>query len=105
MSHSSNSFSTTGEQVRIVRLSDKQREIDRLPPVTTRRWVTSRKAQVVTAVRTGLLSLSEACERYHLSTEEFRSWARLFDEHGVRGLRATRIQEYRHQGDGEGSMA
>lgn len=95
MSHSSNAFTTTGEQVKIVRLSDRQRELDKLPPVTTRRWVTSRKAQVVTAVRAGLLSMSEACERYHLSTEEFRSWARLYDEHGMRGLRATRIQEYR----------
>ncbi|MDD5585801.1 MAG: DUF1153 domain-containing protein [Alphaproteobacteria bacterium] len=95
MSHSSNSFTTSGEQVNIVRLSDKQRELSKLPSPATRRWVTSRKAQVVAAVRTGILSLNEACERYHLSTEEFRSWARLLDEHGVRGLRATRVQEYR----------
>ncbi len=95
MTHTTGSFTTSGENVKIVRLSDRQRELDKLPPVTTRRWVTSRKVQVVTAVRTGLLSLSEACERYHLSTEEFRSWARLYDEHGVRGLRATRVQECR----------
>ena len=97
------SFSSEGEQVRIVRLSDKQRELSKLPPPSTRRWVISRKAQVVSAVRTGLLSMTEACERYHLSTEEFRSWARLLDEHGPRGLRATRIQEYRGYANGEGN--
>ena len=105
MTHTTGSFSTSGEQVKIVRLSDRQRELDKLPPVTTRRWVTSRKAQVVTAVRTGLLSLSEACERYHLSTEEFRSWARLFDEHGMRGLRATRVQEYRVPDESNGAAS
>ena len=102
MTHLSNSFSTENEQVKIVRLSDsRQKELDRLPSTSTRRWVTSRKAMVVSAVRTGLLSLTEACERYHLSTEEFRTWARLLDEHGVRGLRATRVQEYRDPAIGE----
>jgi len=94
------SFSSDGEQVKIVRLSDKQRELNKLPPPSTRRWVVSRKAQVVSAVRTGLLSINEACERYHLSMEEFRSWARLLDEHGPRGLRATRVQEYRMPSNG-----
>jgi len=106
MSHSTGSFETSGEQVKIVRMSERQqRELAKLPPPTTKRWVTSRKAIVVNAVRTGLLSLTDACERYHLSTEEFRSWARLFDEHGVRGLRATRIQEYRQGTNGEGETA
>ncbi|MEM9277623.1 MAG: DUF1153 domain-containing protein, partial [Pseudomonadota bacterium] len=35
-----------------------------LPPASTRRWVIRRKAEVVAAVRGGLLSLEEACERY-----------------------------------------
>jgi hypothetical protein len=100
MTHSTGSFETQGEQVRIVRLSERQqKEYAKLPPLTTKRWVTSRKAVVVNAVRTGLLSLTDACDRYHLSAEEFRTWARLFDEHGVRGLRATRVQEYRQQGE------
>ena len=34
-----------------------------LPPKDTKRWVIRRKAEVVAAVRGGLLSLEEACER------------------------------------------
>ena len=68
-----------------------------LPPPSTKRWVIRRKAAVVTAVRAGILSLEEACQRYHLSVEEFLSWQRLIDRHGMRGLRATRLQDYRLQ--------
>ncbi|EJF81124.1 DUF1153 domain-containing protein [Bartonella doshiae] len=67
-----------------------------LPPKTTRRWVIRRKAEVVAAVRGGLLSLDEACQRYTLTVEEFLSWQSLIDEHGLAGLRTTRIQRYRH---------
>ena len=66
-----------------------------LPPTSTRRWVIRRKAEVVAAVRGGLLSLEEACERYSLTVEEFLSWQSSIDEHGLAGLRTTRIQEYR----------
>jgi hypothetical protein len=66
-----------------------------LPPVTTKRWVIRRKAEVVAAVRGGLLSLEDACTRYKLTVDEFLSWQRSIDRHGLQGLRATRIQEYR----------
>lgn len=66
-----------------------------LPPKNTKRWVIRRKGQVVAAVRGGLLSMEEACARYMLSVDEFLSWCRDFDEHGLRGLRATRVQTYR----------
>ncbi len=66
-----------------------------LPPRNTKRWVIRRKAEVVAAVRGGLLSLDEACDSYNLSIEEFLSWQRAIEKHGVRGLRATRVQEYR----------
>lgn len=69
--------------------------LEDLPPPSTRRWVTRRKAQVVEAVRSGLLSLEDACRRYTLSAEEFDTWAALIDTHGVPGLRVTRIQHYR----------
>ena len=51
--------------------------------------------EVVAAVRGGLISLEEACERYTLTVDEFLSWQRSIDKHGLPGLRATRIQEYR----------
>ncbi len=69
--------------------------LESLPPPSTKRWVIRRKAQVVVAVRAGLISLDEACQRYSLSIEEFLSWQRLIDKHGIGGLRATRVQQYR----------
>jgi hypothetical protein len=69
--------------------------IDDLPSPGTKRWVVRRKAEVVAAVRAGLISLEDACKRYTLSVEEFASWQTLVDRYGVRGLRATRVQEYR----------
>ena len=69
--------------------------IDDLPPPDTKRWVIRRKAEVVAAVRNGVITLEEACDRYTLSVEEFLSWQRAIDRHGLRGLRATRVQHYR----------
>jgi len=66
-----------------------------LPSPTTLRWVIRRKAQVVNAVRSGVITVKEACARYKLSEEELKTWGDLIDHHGVRGLRATRLQEYR----------
>jgi hypothetical protein len=66
-----------------------------LPPVTTRRWVIRRKAEVVAAVRGGLLSLDEACSRYTLTVDEFLSWQMSIDQYGLAGLRTTRLQQYR----------
>src|SRR4051812_42172957 len=40
-----------------------------LPPPDAPRWVASRKAVVVATVRGGLLSMSDACARYRLTTE------------------------------------
>jgi hypothetical protein len=60
---------------------------DDLPPVDTCRWVVRRKALVVKGVRAGVISAADACDRYCLSAEELRSWQRLFDRHGLPGLR------------------
>ncbi len=68
---------------------------DALPPANTKRWVIRRKAEVVAAVRSGVISLEDACNRYKLSMEEFLSWQRLIDSHGLAGLRVTRLQDYR----------
>lgn len=70
-----------------------------LPPPDTKRWVIRRKAEVVAAVRAGVISLEDACRRYTLSVEEFLSWQRAIDKHGMRGLRATRLQQYRTSRD------
>jgi hypothetical protein len=66
-----------------------------LPPPSTKRWVSRRKAVVVAAVRGGLLSLDEACNRYMLTVEEFLAWQHAIDHFGLQGLRSTRVQQYR----------
>lgn len=68
-----------------------------LPPDNTTRWVMRRKAQVVLAVRGGLISLDDACRRYKLSVDEFLSWERAYAKYGQKGLRQTRIQQYRER--------
>ncbi len=60
-----------------------------LPPSDTKRWVIRRKAEVVAGVRAGLITLEEACDRYSLSVDEFLSWQRRLEDHGIAGLRAT----------------
>jgi hypothetical protein len=72
--------------------------VETLPPRNTVRWVIRRKAEVVAAVRNGLIGMDEACERYRLSAEEFLNWERLVNTHGLRGLRVTRSQRYRDAG-------
>ncbi len=69
--------------------------VNNLPSANTIRWTIRRKAEVVAAVRNGLLGLDEACERYRLSAEEFLNWEQLIAAHGLRGLQVTRLQEYR----------
>ncbi len=66
-----------------------------LPRPGDQRWVIRRKAEVVAAVRGGLLSLEDACERYKLTVDEYLAWQRSIEKHGLAGLRTTRIQQYR----------
>jgi hypothetical protein len=66
-----------------------------LPPANTQRWVIRRKAEVVAAVRGGLLAIEEARERYRLTEDEYAAWEAAIDKHGMPGLRTTRIQHYR----------
>jgi hypothetical protein len=66
-----------------------------LPDSNTSRWVIRRKAIVVAAVRGGLLTLEDACSRYRLTVDEFFNWQQSIDNHGLAGLRTTKIQDYR----------
>jgi len=82
-------------------LDDPPASISDLPPPDTKRWVVRRKASVVYAVETGLISLDEACDRYAISLEEFTSWQQLLERHGLGGLRVTRLGEYRSEETGQ----
>lgn len=66
-----------------------------LPAPDTQRWVARRKAEVVVAVKGGLLSFDDACDRYRITAEEFLGWQQQVDRHGLAGLRVTRLQSYR----------
>lgn len=59
-----------------------------LPPTNLKRWVARRKAEVIAAVKGGLLTMPEACHRYAISSEEFLEWERHYESDGLEGLRA-----------------
>lgn len=69
--------------------------LEALPPLDNGRWTVRRKAEIVAAVRGGLLTFDEACSRHALETEELTGWQRAVDRSGMPGLRVTRTQEYR----------
>jgi hypothetical protein len=78
---------------------------DTLPPVGTIRWVARRKAEVVAAVRGGLLTVDEVCQRYNLTHEEFATWQHAVKRAGLKGLRTTRSQFYRELQEAERKWA
>ena len=65
------------------------------PPPAPKRWVPSRKAEIVAAVRGGFLSLDDALQRYGLSIEEYLTWQHGIDLFGHAGLRVNRTQQLR----------
>lgn len=66
-----------------------------LPPPETRRWVASRKAAVVRAVTSGLISRDEAKSTYLLSDDELAEWENAVQRHGEVALKATSVQKFR----------
>jgi len=68
--------------------------LEDLPSPDTTRWVSRRKAEIVAAVRGGLLSLAEACDRYEMTVEEFVAWQQAMDANGIAGLRTTRSHQH-----------
>ena len=74
-----------------------------LPPKTCRRWTPSRKAAVVDAVRTGMLSLPQVMEDYGLTAEEYILWEDAIRQQGPSALRVTKLQHRRKPWIGEAS--
>ena len=60
--------------------------LESLPPRNTR-WVARRKAEVIVAVRNGVLAIGDAIERYALSVEEFTEWEHAYERGGLPALR------------------
>lgn len=65
-----------------------------LPPANTRRWVQRRKAVVVAAIETGLLTFEVACRRYNLSAEELTAWRLALKKFGAAGLSITKTHQH-----------
>ena len=64
-----------------------------LPSPDTKRWVVRRKADVVLAIRRGLITAEEACRRYNLSLDELERWQTAYRMYGIKGLRITRSRD------------
>ena len=67
-----------------------------LPPPDTKRWTARRKASVVAAMLSGMITIEEVCCLYGLSVDEFVSWHNAMQRHGLQGLRTTKLQNYRY---------
>jgi hypothetical protein len=65
-----------------------------LPP-QPKRWVPIRKAEIVTAVHSGAVSLEDACRHYAMSVEEFLEWKQNVEQYGLLNLRNIRAQKLR----------
>jgi len=66
-----------------------------LPRADTHRWVASRKAAVVKAVESGLITRDDAFEIWALSKAELEEWLSAVQVHGEAALKATLVQRYR----------
>jgi len=55
---------------------------DDLPAPGTKRWTVRRKAEAVTAIRSGLLSLGDGSRWHALNEQEFQSSQYCIDCHG-----------------------
>tara|TARA_Y100001934_G_scaffold273008_1_gene362405 strand:- start:1935 stop:2255 length:321 start_codon:yes stop_codon:yes gene_type:complete len=88
-------MSESGGKTDAFGLEDPPMSMEDLPPPDTKRWVVRRKASVICAVETDLISLEDACSRYGISMEKYESWRRLLEKRGMGGLRVTRLNEYR----------
>ena len=84
-----------GKSIQDRRLLETKPAAEELPPPDTKRWTARRKASVVEAVLSGMITIEEVCRRYDLSADEFLSWHNAMERHGVQGLCTTKLRNYR----------
>jgi hypothetical protein len=68
-----------------------------LPPPGCTRWVVRRKAEVIAALRGGLIDLEEARRRYGLTIDELVEWGAALDRYGLQGLKTSATGERRRR--------
>jgi len=57
-----------------------------------KRWTALYKAIIAKAIKHGVMSPEEACDRYCMAATELKRWIELLETQGVRGLSANNIQ-------------
>jgi hypothetical protein len=95
MDEQNNQRQEANSNINMINSGQNRKILNELPPPDTKRWVISRKATVVAAVKNGAITLDDVCRLYDISVEEFFIWQEMIEKHGVRGLRVTRLQDYR----------
>ena len=95
MDEQNNQRQEANSNISMINSGQNRKILNELPPPDTKRWVISRKATVVAAVQNGAITLDDVCRLYDISVEEFFIWQEMIEKHGVRGLRVTRLQDYR----------
>lgn len=68
-------------------------------PLPSQRATPGRKALLLFAVRGGLISVTQLRSLYGVSDEEFEHWKAMYHQHGAKGLRASKLQQYRDLAD------
>jgi hypothetical protein len=66
-----------------------------LPQSQGTRWVARRKAEVVIAVCSGIITMADACARYAIAPDEFLGWERAYMQKGMPGLRLSSLAHSR----------
>ena len=61
---------------------------------TTKRWVISRKAWVVCAIKAGVITKEDALHWYNIYTYELDAWIKKYEADGEKALRTTKIKDY-----------
>ena len=69
--------------------------LDMLPKPGTKRWIMRHKAELVAAVEGKLLTVNQLLRGYGITPAEYENWKKAAKSFGMRGLRATRVQDYR----------
>lgn len=61
------------------------------------RWTIAIKKQIIQSILSGDITEAEARAAYNISREELKTWIRLDNSFGPKGLRVTRLQTYRNK--------
>jgi Protein of unknown function (DUF1153) len=64
-----------------------------LPPSNPGRWVARRKAEVLSALLGGLLTVESLCRKYDLTEEELLPRMRAYSRRGLPGLKAKALRQ------------